>query len=127
MPLTRQALHASAVFVDKLVEILGKLSSFLFERLFYNKILGKMKVTSTPWEGGESVDRHRQARWDLENLRSIGTKLTPGQYAMVRRACDFERISMYRLLRRLLLDWLMQWAAENPDRVDDVYLPLRRR
>lgn len=66
------------------------------------------------------MERERQKRWDLENLYSVGTKLLPGQYRLVRRACEIDGISMYALVKGLLLSWLMQWAAEHPDHADDV-------
>lgn len=66
------------------------------------------------------MNRERQARWDRENLYSVGTKLLPGQYRMVRRACEIEGVSMYALVKRLLVAWMMQWAAEHPDRADEV-------
>ena len=72
------------------------------------------------------MNRERQKRWDLENLYSIGTKLTPRQYRMLRRACDIQGISMYALVKRLLFDWLMQWAADHPDRADEVMDAARR-
>ncbi len=72
------------------------------------------------------MERERQARWDLENLWSVGTKLLPGQYRMVRRACDIEGVSMYALVKGLLMDWLMTWAADHPDRADEVMDAARR-
>ena len=54
------------------------------------------------------MNRERQARWDLEHLCSVGTKLIPEQYRMVRRACEIEGVSMYALVKRLLMAWLMQ-------------------
>ena len=72
------------------------------------------------------MNRERQARWDLENLWSVGTKLLPGQYRMLRRACEIEGVSMYALVKRLVLDWLMTWAADHPDRADEVMDAARR-
>lgn len=77
-------------------------------------------------EGGENVERQRQARWDLENLWSVGTKLTPGQYRMVQRACNIDGVSMYALVKRLLIEWLMEWATEHPDRADEVRQAAKR-
>lgn len=68
------------------------------------------------------MERRRQARWDLANLHSVGTKFTPRQYAMLRRACDLEGISVYALTKRLLSQWLFEWAEDNPDRVKDIVL-----
>lgn len=73
------------------------------------------------------MDRQRQARWDLENLCSVGTKLLPGQYRILRRACDVEGVSVYALIKRLLFDWLMQWAERHPESVSDVTEAARRR
>ena len=66
------------------------------------------------------MNRERQARWDLEHLCSVGTKLIPEQYRMVRRACEIEGVSMYALVKRLVMAWLMQWAAEHPDKAGEV-------
>lgn len=66
------------------------------------------------------MERERQARWDLENLWSVGTKLTPKQYKILRRACDIEGVSIYALIKQLLFSWLMEWAERHPGRINDV-------
>ena len=45
---------------------------------------------------------------------------------MVRRACDIEGVSMYAMVKGLLMDWLMTWAADHPDRADEVMDAARR-
>ena len=59
------------------------------------------------------MNRERQARWDLEHLCSVGTKLIPEQYRMVRRACEIEGVSMYALVKRLLMANKTQRASEE--------------
>ena len=71
-------------------------------------------------KGGETTNRARQSKWDLENLHSVGTKLLPAQHEMLRRACELEGVSMYALTKRLLMEWLFCWVAENPERVKDI-------
>ena len=61
------------------------------------------------------MERERQKRWDRENLCSISSKLLPGQYRTFRLACEVEGVTMYALVRRLVQDWLMQFAQQNPD------------
>ena len=66
------------------------------------------------------MERERQRRWDLDNLRSVGTKMTNGQYLMVRKACEIDEISVYALTKKLLFAWLINWTQEHPDRVQEV-------
>lgn len=61
------------------------------------------------------MERERQKRWDRENLCSISSKLLPGEYRTFRLACDAAGVTMYALIRRLVKDWLMQFAQQNPD------------
>ena len=68
------------------------------------------------------MDRTRQAKWDFDHLHSVGTKFLPRQFAMLRRACELEGVSMYALTKMLLTEWLFQWMAENPERVRDIII-----
>ena len=60
------------------------------------------------------MNRERQKRWDVENLRSVSTKFNPDEYRVLRRACDYQGITMYALVRQLLRTWLAEFARENP-------------
>ena len=73
------------------------------------------------------MDRERQARWDLENLRTASTKMTPGEYRQLQRACDIEGITIYALIRQLLRSWLMDFAGRHPDADQWLILRSRRR
>lgn len=60
------------------------------------------------------MERERQKRWDRENLCTVSSKLLPGEYRVFRMACDAAGVTMYALIRRLVKDWLMQFARQNP-------------
>ena len=57
------------------------------------------------------MNRERQKRWDVENLCTVSTKFMPGEYRMLRRACERQDVSMYALVKKLLHAWLMENAA----------------
>ena len=59
----------------------------------------------------------------LEPLQHLNTCVTPYEYAVLRRVCDRERVSVYALLKRALLAYLVAWAEQHPDMVDDVLRP----
>lgn len=52
------------------------------------------------------MKRDRQARWDADNLRTVGTKMTVHEYEHFREKCMRERTSMYGLLRRMIAQWV---------------------
>jgi len=52
------------------------------------------------------VERERQARWDAAHLVSLGTKLRERQAARLWTLCALEGVSVYALLRRLVLAWM---------------------
>lgn len=64
------------------------------------------------------MERERQARWDAENLHTASTKLMPGEYRILRDACDARGITVYALVKRLLRGWLMDYARDNPAAAD---------
>lgn len=96
----------------------------LMEHLFYNKKPVKMigcPVHKRGWSphnwGGiqylqvderrkNQVQRERQKRWDVDNLRTVGTKMTVHEYERFREKCMRERVSMYGLLRRMIAQWV---------------------
>ena len=61
------------------------------------------------------MERERQKRWDRENLCTISSKMLPREYRTFRLACDAAGVTMYTLIRRLVRDWLMQFAQQYPD------------
>ena len=78
-------------------------------------------------KGGECVDRERQARWDAVNLRTASTKMLPGEYQILQRACDVEGITIYALIKQLIRSWLMEFAERHPDQAEWMILRPRRR
>lgn len=52
--------------------------------------------------------RIRQVAWDKRKLRTIGTKLTLKQATALREACDAAGMTPYRLMQKLLLEWLQE-------------------
>lgn len=59
-------------------------------------------------KGGDFVEkpvekRHRQAKWDKRNLRTVSTHLTVNEAFELKRICRLAGIRPYRLLRRYLL------------------------
>ena len=56
----------------------------------------------------------------LEPLHSVQTYVTPQLYATMRRVCAIENISVYALVKRAVMVWLVTWVREHPERVDDV-------
>lgn len=73
------------------------------------------------------MERERQARWDLKNLKTASTKMLPGEYRALQRACDIEGITVYALIKRLLRSWMMDFAKRHPDADEWLVLRPRRR
>lgn len=60
------------------------------------------------------MNRERQARWDAAHLQTVGTKLSRKECRTLEYVCGIEGISRYALLRWLILEWLREYAEENP-------------
>ena len=56
----------------------------------------------------EKFARHRQARWDRRNLRTVSTKLPVSLYRELLDVCVLEGVHPYTYLRDLLI-----WAIES--------------
>lgn len=52
--------------------------------------------------------RHRQARWDRRNLRTVSTKLPVSLYRELLDVCMLENCAPYTYMRNLLI-----WAIES--------------
>ena len=53
------------------------------------------------------ADRILQRRaWDAKHLRSVGTKLDVQDFARFVKHCEWQRMSRYELLRRLIMEEL---------------------
>lgn len=59
----------------------------------------------------------------LEPLRHLQTCVTPYEYSVLRRVAALERCSLYALVKRALLAYLVAWAEQHPDMVGDVLRP----
>lgn len=59
------------------------------------------------------MKRERQARWDLEHLRTVSTKMMPGEYRMLRDMCQAQETTIYCLVRQLLRGWMMETAGRE--------------
>ena len=68
------------------------------------------------------MERERQARWDAAHLRTASTKMTAAEYENLRRACESERMTVYGLIRRLLAQWLNDFARRNPVAAENVVI-----
>ena len=60
--------------------------------------------------------REKQARWDLENLRTVSTKMIPGEYRILRNMCAAQGTTVYSLVRQLLRLWMMETAKREGSR-----------
>lgn len=56
----------------------------------------------------EKFARHRQARWDRRNMRTISTKLPVSLYRELLDVCVLENCTPYTYMRDLLV-----WAVES--------------
>lgn len=56
----------------------------------------------------EKFARHRQARWDRRNLRTVSTKLSVSLYRELLDVCMLENCTPYTYMRDLLI-----WAIES--------------
>jgi len=59
----------------------------------------------------------------LEPLRHVQTCVTPYEHAVLRRVAALERCSLYALVKRVLLAYLVAWAEQHPNLVNDVLRP----
>jgi len=61
------------------------------------------------------MKRERQARWDMNHLRTASTKLTVGEYCRLQVACEAEGMTVYTLLQKMLKEYLQdhEHAAEG--------------
>lgn len=75
----------------------------LLERLFYHKILVKVKVYST---GGESMNRSRQARWDALHLHTISTRLPEAEAFDFKFLCALCKTTPYSVLQQMIREWV---------------------
>lgn len=48
------------------------------------------------------MERTRQAAWDKRKLRTVSTHLTAAQYDRLRRVCELEGTTPYKLLQTYL-------------------------
>lgn len=58
--------------------------------------------------------RERQARWDLEHLRTASTKMVPEEYRLFRALCAARKTTAYIVLRTMARRWMMDVAREDP-------------
>ena len=72
------------------------------------------------------MDRERQARWDMNHLRTASTKLTVGEYRLLQEACSVDGHSVYSLLGWMLREYLAEYAEQKKDHAAEgwIYLPL---
>lgn len=59
----------------------------------------------------------------LEPLHHVQTCVTPGVFAMLCRVCEADDISMYALVKRALLAYLVAWVDQRPGMADYVLRP----
>lgn len=109
----RAELRELVADVENLVENCGGITRNLVEHLFYHKFLVKM-AGSTVHEGGECVERDRQAKWDGENMATVSTKMRRREYLELRALCVAYHTTPYAVLQHLVTAWMM--AAEQTDR-----------
>lgn len=88
------------------------------------------KMTNTDWtvaayqaatlatgaldEAPEKV--RRQARWDREHIRTASTRLEIKDAARLKAACAAAGVSMYQLIRYMILVFLAGWEAGQEER-----------
>lgn len=65
-------------------------------------------------EKAPGFPRERQARWDLEHLRTASTKMIPEEYRMFRALCAARKTTAYTVLRTMARRWMMEVAREDP-------------
>ena len=102
----RAELRELVADVENLVENCGEMAGNLIEHLFHHKFLVKM-AGSTVHEGGECVERDRQAKWDGENMATVSTKMRRREYLELRAMCVARGTTPYALLQRMLRSWMV--------------------
>ena len=58
----------------------------------------------------------RQARWDREHIRTASTRLEIKDAARLKAACAAAGVSMYQLIRYMILVFLAGWEAGQEER-----------
>ncbi len=63
-------------------------------------------------------DRTRQARWDAGRIHTASTRLTAKQMERFKRQCMLEGQTPYRMVQRLILDWVQQMETSRQQRAE---------
>lgn len=61
----------------------------------------------------------------LEPLHVISTHITPHEFDVLRRVCAADGVSVYAILKRALLAYIVDWVRQHPDMADAVLRPDR--
>lgn len=72
------------------------------------------------------MDRERQARWDMNHLRTASTKLTVAEYRLLQEVCSIDGHSVYSLLGWMLREYIAEYQEQKEQHAAEgwLYLPV---